>query len=415
MTREAADAPGPLAGIRVLDLTTVLLGPYAAQILGDLGADVIKIETPEGDMLRYGGPPAKHADMGPIFIQVNRNKRSLVLDLKTSDGQAALRRLIPSADIFLTNIRPQGIARLGFDDAGVRALNPGIIYVSCVGFGSDGPYASRQAYDDLIQAASGAASLLSRVDGNPEPRYLPSLIADKTTGLHAVYAALAALFHRQRTGEGQFVEVPMLESFTSFLMAEHLYGRSFVPPTGHAGYTRVLNPNRRPFKTQDGFLAILPYSDAQWGTFFELGGRPGVMAEERFATFAARTRNIQALYALIEEVSASRTTDEWLGLLADANIPAMRINSLDDVENDPHLAATGFFAPRTHPTEGPYKTMAPPVRFSASPGSIRSDAPRLGADTRDVLREAGFSDAEIDDMASKGAFGTSGKGEKNDA
>lgn len=405
---ETARPRGPLSGVRVVDLSTVLLGPYATQILGDLGAEVIKVESPEGDMLRYGGPPARHRDMGPIFIQVNRNKRSIVLDLKTRGGAAILRRLLSRADLFLTNVRPKGLARLGFDYEAVAAVKPDIVYVSCVGFATNGPYGERQAFDDLIQAASGAASLMSRVDGDPEPRFIPSLVADKTTGLHAVYAALAALFHRARTGEGQHVEVPMLESFTSFLLAEHLYGRSFDPPTGPSGYTRVLNPNRKPFPTRDGHIFIMPYSDGQWATFFALGGRPGLMDDPRFSDFAERTRNIATLYGLIREVAATKTSAEWLDLLDKADIPAMRVNDLDAVAGDPHVAATGFLARREHPTEGAYVTPRPPVAFSRTPGGIGRDAPRLGADGPAIAAEAGFSAEEIAALARDGAFGPQG-------
>ncbi len=395
---------GPLAGVRILDLTAVLLGPYATQILGDLGADVIKVENPSGDILRWGGP-GRSKDMGPIYLNANRNKRSLSLDLKQEDAKAALCRLIETADVFIHNIRLKAIEKLGFGYDAVKAIKPDIVYVHAVGFGSDGEYAGRQAYDDLVQAASGTGSFQSLVDGNPDPRYLPALVADKTTGLHAVYATLAALFHKERTGEGQFVEVPMLESFTSFMMIEHLYGHTFRPPTGHMGYKRVMNRHRKPYKTKDGYLGIVPYDDRQWNEFFKIGGREDINENPKFSTYKARTENIEELYGLIGDVAATKTTDEWLELLDAARIPAMRANSLDTIEDDPHLKSVGFFEPHTHPTEGDYVIMKPPIGFEKTPSELRHHAPHLGADNEEVLKEAGFSDEEVASLAKSGALG----------
>lgn len=390
-----AKAPpqGPLAGLKVIDLSTVVLGPYATLLFGDLGAEVIKIEAPPGDIMRHAGK-APAPLMGPIFMALNRNKRSVRLDLREPLAKEALRRLLAEADVFFHNIRMGGMRRLGFDYEAVRALNPRLVYVHCVGFGSDGPHGDRQAYDDLVQAASGFADLLAIRDGG-EPAYAPALVADKATGLYAAAAMLAALVHRLRSGEGQFVEVPMLECFTQFNLVENLYGRTFLPPCGPMAYSRSVNPNRRPYPTQDGFIAIVPYSDDQWAEFFALGGRPGVMAEPRFATYEARTEHIGALYALIREVTATKTTLEWLHLLGKAEIPAMRFNRLEEVLEDPHLAAVGFFETREHPDVGPYVAMRHPVRFSATPAAIGREPPRLGADTEAVLREIGMSEAEI--------------------
>lgn len=395
-----ADEPrsGPLAGVRVIDMSTVVLGPYATLILGDLGADVIKIETGAGDIMRHAGK-APAAAMGPIYMALNRNKRSVKLNLRQEQAKEAMRRLLRSADVFFHNVRQGGIERLGFDYETVKALNPSIVYVHCVGYGSNGTYAGRQAYDDLVQAASGFADLLSQRDkigGKAgEPTYMPSLIADKTAGLHAVYATLAALFHRQRTGEGQFVEVPMLETFTMFHLVENLYGRTFVPPTGRMAYTRSVNPNRRPYPTKDGYIAIVPYSDDQWAQFFEMGGRPGVMSEPRFATYEARTEHIGELYALIREVARTKTTEEWLKLLGEAHIPAMRYNRLEDVLEEEHLTSAGFFQTRTHPDVGDYVSMRHPVRFERSAASIGRDPPRLGADTEEVLRGLGLTEPDV--------------------
>ncbi len=385
---------GPLAGIRIIDLSTVVLGPYATMTLGDLGADVIKIESGTGDIMRHAGK-APLPGMGAIYMALNRNKRSVSLDLRKAEAKEALRRLVAGADVFFHNVREGGITRLGFDYESVKALRPDIVYVHCVGYGREGAHAGRQAYDDLVQAASGFADLIAIRDGG-DPAYVPSLIADKTTGLHAVYATLAALFHRERTGEGQFVEVPMMETFTFFNLVENLYGQTFEPPTGGMAYTRSVNPNRRPYPTKDGFIGIVPYSDGQWDVFFELGGRPGTMQDPRFATYKARTENIGALYGLIREVTASKTTDEWLALLNDANIPAMRYNTLDDVMTEPHLNSVDFFQLRDLPGGAQYRAMRHPVTLRGSPADIERDPPQCGEHTVDVLREIGMDDASIE-------------------
>lgn len=382
---------GPLAGVRVIDLTTVLFGVWTTQILGDLGADVIKVEAPPGreggggDILRWGGTPAVTPGMGPLFMAYNRNKRSAVLDLKDPETRAALLRLLAGADLFMSNVRRRSLEALGLAYDQVSAANPSIVYVHCAGYGSDGPYRDRPAYDDLIQAASGTADLAVRT-GAAAPAYLPGLIADKSAALYAVYAALAALFHRQRTGEGQYVEVPMLECFVDFTLSENLYGRMFDPPTGEVGYPRVLNPNRRPYATADGYLAVLPYDERAWTTVFDLAGMgERFRADPRFADYAGRIANSEDLYGLLAEAIATKSTAEWLDLLEHHDIPAMRVNRLDEVVDDPHLVATGFFEWRTHPSEGRYQSMRQPVRFSATPASIRRHPPLLGEHTVEVL------------------------------
>ncbi len=389
-----ADTPpatGPLAGIRIVDMSSVVLGPFATLILADLGAEVIKIESGQsgrGDIMRYAGS-SPTGDLGPIFMALNRNKRAISLDAKTHQGKQALAALLKDADVFFHNVRLAGMDRLGFGYEAVKAICPDIIYVHCAGFGSGGPYAHRQAYDDLIQGASGFAALNAMRSGGT-PEYAPSLVADKTVGLFAAYATIAALFHRERTGEGQFVQVPMLECFTFFNMVENLYGETFLPGTGRLAYTRSINPNRKPYPTKDGFICLVPYSDEQWEDFFRIGGRPEIFSDPRFSTYSARTENIGALYALINEVASTKTTEEWLSLLDAADIPAMRYNTMADVLTDPHLSATGFFGEATHPRAGRFRTMRHPVSFSQTPADIRLPPPCIDADTETILAGLGL-------------------------
>jgi len=369
---------GPLDGVTVLDLTEFIFGPYATQTLGDLGADVIKIENPTGDRQRHGSKHAKSEEMGATFMTLNRNKRSLALDLKSEDGRARLRTLIPKAQVFIHNVRADAMARLGFDYDSVAKLNPSIVYVHCVGYGSDGPYAGRQAFDDLVQSASGAADLLPRVDETDDMRLMPSFLADKVSSLHAIYAVLAALFHRERTGEGQFVEVPMLESFTSFIMAEHLYGETFDPPVSHVGHTPALANDRRPLASKDGHIAIQPVSRAAAAKFIELGGIPNFYESERFTSAKGGKAKVAVYYEALREAARAHTTEEWLKLGEANSIPIMRANTLEEVLEDPHLKAVNFFQTREHPTEGTWRAMKPPVKFAKTPASIRRDPPKIG-------------------------------------
>jgi crotonobetainyl-CoA:carnitine CoA-transferase CaiB-like acyl-CoA transferase len=374
-----AEKKGPLDGVRVLDLSEFIFGPYATQTLGDLGADVIKIENPGGDRQRHGSKHAKSEDMSALFMTLNRNKRSVVLDLKKEDGAAKLRALIPTAQVFIHNVRADAMARLGFSYGDVARLNPHIVYVHCVGYGSDGPYAGRQAFDDLVQAASGAADLLPRVDGNEDMRLLPSYIADKVSSMHALSATLAALYHQKSTGEGQFVEVPMFECFTHFMLAEHLYGETFVPPVSHMGHTPALAADRRPLKCKDGHICIQPVSRAASAKFLELGGIPNAYESERFLS-APKGRRVGVYYAMQREAAMAHTVEEWMALGDEHRIPIMRANTLDEVLEDPHLKAVIFFQLREHPSEGTWRAMKPPVKFSKTPASIRRDPPQLGQD-----------------------------------
>ncbi|MBS0275568.1 MAG: CoA transferase [Proteobacteria bacterium] len=375
-------ANGPLHGVRVLDLTEFIFGPYATQVMGDLGADVIKVENPGGDRQRHGSKHAKNDDMGATFMSLNRNKRSLTLDLKTDEARAKLRELIPTANVFIHNVRSDAMARLGFGYEEVAKINPHIVYVHCVGYGSDGPYAGRQAFDDLVQAASGTADLLPRVDGNEDMRLLPSFVADKVSSMHALWGTLAALYHQKATGEGQFVEVPMFESFTSFMMVEHLYGHTFEPPVGKLGHTPALANDRRPLKCKDGHICIQPVSRAASAKFMELGGIPNAYESERFVN-APKGSRVGVYYAMQREAAMAHTVEEWMKLGDEHRIPIMRANTLDEVMVDPHLEAVDFFIEREHPTEGTWRAMKPPVKFSKTPASIRRDPPRPGQDNKD--------------------------------
>lgn len=373
-----------LQGIRIVDLTSVVFGPYATEIMADLGAEVIKVEGPTGDQFRHAGRARTTPGMGPCTLNLNKGKRSLAVDLKTPEGKAALTAQLAQADVFIHNVRGRAIERLGFGYDAVRAIRPGVVYVHCVGFGSGGPYADLQAYDDVIQAATGTATLLPRADGNPAPRYLPSLIADKVAGLHGAYAILAAIVHKLRFGEGQFVEVPMFETFAHFMAQEHLFGATLVPPLEPAGYPRQLDPARQPFPTADGHISLVPYTEAALLKVFDLIGAPELAHDERFATPRARMANISEAYREIAARTPARSNAEWARLFAEHQIPAMPVRDLADLVTDPHLVEVGLFAQRTHPTEGDYLHLKAPVHFSA--GSCETGpAPTIGQDNATLL------------------------------
>ncbi len=391
---------GPLTGVRILDATSVVLGPWAAQMLGDMGADVVKIEPPDGDTTRSLGP-ARHAGMAALYLGCNRNKRSVMLDLKQEIGRAALFRLAASADVFMCNLRPQAARKLGLGYEAFETVNPRIVYCAAYGFRGAGPYGNKPAYDDVIQAASGLAALQAAIAD--EPRYVPTIMADKTTGMAVVSAILSALFCRERTGIGQAIEVPMFETLVSFVMVEHLYGETFVPPVDAAGYRRLLNRWRRPFATKDGSLAVLPYTDAHWQAFFELIGRDDLGADPRFGTLASRLAHIEILYAEVGKAVAARTTAEWLVDLDRIGVPSMVVNTLESLLSDAQLEATGFWKILEHPTEGTMRFPDIPTRWSRTPGEIRLLPPRLGEHSVEVLREAGFAESEIRAMLACGA------------
>ncbi len=388
---------GPLTGVRVLDLTTVVMGPFATQILAELGADVIKIEAQDGDNMRHPGP-MKTPGMGYMFLHLNRGKRGVVLDLKQTQGREALLRLVPDADVLIYNVRPQAMARLGLSYEEVSGINPRIIYVGAYGYSQKGPYAAKAAYDDLIQGISAVPWLVSRTGA--EANYAPVNLADRLTGLHAVYTVTAALFHRERTGRGQAVEVPMFESVAHFVLGDHLAGYSYEPPVGEAGYARLLA--RRPYRTSDGHLCVLVYNDKQWRGFLGAIGRAELMQDPHFSTQGNRARHISRIYSFLREVFVTRTSAEWIALLERIDIPVAPMNSVQDVVNDPHLTAGGFFTFEDHPSEGVVRCMRTPTSWSDSSPDPQRPAPRLGEHSSEVLREAGYSDAEIAELAHLG-------------
>jgi crotonobetainyl-CoA:carnitine CoA-transferase CaiB-like acyl-CoA transferase len=385
-TKAKTEAAGPLAGVRIVDLTQFVLGPYATQTMGDLGADVIKVEEPSGDRQRRSGKAPNSPTMGPMFVAFNRNKRSVALDLKGEPGRAALRELIKTADVFIHNMRPDSMARLGFAYEEVAKIKPDIVYVEAMGYDPAGPYAGRQAFDDLIQAASGACGMNALVEPDATFRPLPTIVADKTSGLFAVIATLSALRHRDRTGEGQYVCVPMLECFTGFLMAEHLYGETYIPPTGHFGHTTTITPYRRPLTTKDGHLAVAPADRTQSARFMALGGIPDAYESERFTSKASGRERVAEYHAMMDEAAATHTTAEWMALCAEHHIPAMRANRPDEIFDDPQLRET-LFETRQLEGEGPYRAMKPGLRFSKSPVGIRRDPPPIGRHTDEVMAE----------------------------
>ena len=398
---------GPLTGVRIIDLTSVVMGPFATQILADLGADVIKVEPPEGDVLRHIAP-MRHPGMGHIFLHHNRSKRSIVLDLKQPAGREALLRLARIGDVLIYNVRPQAMRRLrlAYDD--VSAVNPSILYVGAYGYSEAGRYAGQPAYDDLIQGMAALPSIFADA-GADRPRYVPTAIADRVTGLATVNAVTAALYCRERTGTGQAIEVPMFETLTQMVLADHMCGRTFDPPVEPLRYERMLASQRAPYATKDGYVCVLVYNDKHWRSFFRLVGREEMFeSDPRFSSQEARSRNIGDVYAFVAHHMATRTSAEWLRLLKEADIPVAPLNSIDDVIDDPHLGESGFFVMAEHPTEGRLRMMASPGAWSQTPPGALRPAPRLGEHSVEILREAGYGGAEIEAMIASGVTRTAG-------
>jgi crotonobetainyl-CoA:carnitine CoA-transferase CaiB-like acyl-CoA transferase len=383
---------GPLDGVKILELTAVVLGPWACQILADMGAEVIKVEPPYGDSNRSLGA-SRNPKMAALYLTCNRNKRSLVLDLKRPEARDVIMKIAKEVDVVIHNNRPQVMTKLGLEYKDFKAVNEKIIYCGTYGYSKAGPYGEKGALDDSIQSISGIAWLTNMVLG--EPRYLPTVVCDKTTALNVVYAVTAALYSREKTGKGQEIEVPMFESMVYYNMAEHLWGQTFEPPIGKAGYTRLMSYHRKPYKTRDGYIAILPYLDAHWQKFCELSGRTDLLADKRFATLADRVANIDDTYEETAKTMAHRTTQEWLDIFGKTSVPTNAVNTLDGLIDDPHLKAVGFWQEMDHPTEGKLRMTRFPVNFSATPAENRRHQPQLGEHSMEILKEAGLSDEEI--------------------
>lgn len=390
---------GALDGIRVLDLTSVGMGPMATQMLGDMGADVIKVESPDGDVFRHV-TPQRNAAMSHAHLNFNRNKRSVVLNIKEESDRARLFELLEQSDVLVSNMRASAMQRLGLDYDALKERYPRLVHCACYGYGEGGAYAGRPAIDDTIQAVSGIAWLQGSAGDDP-PKYVNSVIADKVVALYVSNAIMFALFARERLGHGQAVEVPMFECMAAFLMAEHLAGFTYRPPAGPPGYARLLNEFRRPFRTADGYMSVVPYTSAQWRRFFDLIGSPELAADVRFNTPENRSRHFSELYQLVETALASRPTAQWEAALADADIPFANVNSLGDLLEDPHLKSRGFWQAADHPSEGAIVQAGIPVGLSRTPGSIRRHAPRLGEHTDEVFEEIRAAGAGITELRTK--------------
>lgn len=377
---EPSSPQGALSDVRVLDMTAVGMGPFCTQILGDYGANVIKIESKEGDVFRHA-TPANNPGMGSPFLQFNRNKRSVVLDLKQNADLDVLLSLAKEADVLVYNIRPQSMRKLGLGFEELSVLNPRLIYCGVYGFSEAGKFAGRPAFDDIIQAMGGMAALQGR---NGPPGYVTSIIADKIAGLTATHAILAALYERSRSGQGQAIEVPMFETLVAFNMLEHMGEATFAKPEPVMGYARATSPFRKPYRTKDGYIGLLPYTTAQWQRFFELAGQPEVMKDPRFAEPGPRAKHIEQLYAKLDEIVPTKTTHEWLQALEAADIPAAKVNSLPELLDNEHLQSVGFFEQHEHPSEGRVVMPKSPVTMSRTPPSTRRLAPKLGEHTEEV-------------------------------
>jgi crotonobetainyl-CoA:carnitine CoA-transferase CaiB-like acyl-CoA transferase len=393
---------GPLSGIRVLDITTVVLGPLATQILGDYGADVIKIEGAEGDLMRANGV-SRHPGMSSVFLALNRNKRSLALDLKQPAGREIFLELAARADVVVHNMRVPAIERLGLGYEAVRAIKPDIVYCAATGFGQDGPHGAKPAFDDIIQAACGMASLVGQANGIPD--YVPSLIADKTAGMAVANAVLAALVHRVRTGQGQYIEVPMFETLVEFTLAEHMGGLAFSPALGSAGYGRIVSGGRKPAPTADGHIAMLPYSPRQWINLLTRVERTDLVKSYDIVDRQKLNAVVRDLYRELGKLTRLKTTAEWMAICEELDIPATPIYALDDLPDHPHLKAVGMFQSMNHPSEGPLRYVRPAVRFAATPASVRLPAPSLGQHSAEILASLGYSEQEIARMKSQGTIG----------
>ncbi|MBC7780912.1 MAG: CoA transferase [Proteobacteria bacterium] len=393
-------AGGPLAGIRIVDLTSVVVGPMVTQVLADYGADVIKVEPPAGDLVRTMGGPSNTPAMSAKFLQLNRNKRSLAVDLKSAAGRAAIDTLIERADVLIWNVRPAAMKKLGLDYERVRAINPRIIYCGIVGFGTKGRYAGRPAYDPIVQGAGGIAALNHRALG--EPRFVPIVMADKNAGLVATQMVLLALLHRARTGEGTSVEVPMFENIAKYVLEEHLYLKTFDPPLGDMGDPRIFDISARPIRTRDGWVCIAANTNAQAFAFFEAIGQPELRNDVRFNSVGARFKNVADYFGLRAEALKQKTTAEWLDVFGRLDVPAMAYNTLESLFEDPHLREVGLLQRRQHPTEGFIWDVAPPNVLSCGARDDYLPAPTIGQHSVELLRELGYEEVQISELVENG-------------
>jgi crotonobetainyl-CoA:carnitine CoA-transferase CaiB-like acyl-CoA transferase len=392
---------GPLAGVKVIDLTTVVVGPICARTLADYGADVIKVEAPGGDLLRTMAEGHRNVGMSGKFINFNRNKRSIGIDIKKPEGHAALLKLIAQADVFVSNVRPEGLARAGLDHASLSKSNPRLIHCQILAFGRDGRYYNRPAYDPVIQSLSGVAGTIARATG--EPRFVPMVMSDHTSGLIAAQCIGFALYRREKTGVGEAIDVPMLENMASFVSSEHLGAATFDPPVGPTGDGRLLSPNYKPVPTKDGYVTVRPNTNAQAFAFFDAIGRPELKTDPRFNSAASRTRNAAAYFEVQATGLFGKTTDEWVDLFDKLDVPAARYNTIDELMTDPHLKDVGFFREEQHPTEGKLRRSKPANTFSGGMRQEQGHAPLMGQHTREILREAGYGDADVEKMIAAGA------------
>lgn len=391
----------PLANVRVVEVGSVVLGPYAGLLLAELGATVTKIEPLAGDPTRSLGH-LEHPGMGAIFMNCNRGKQSLAVDMRRPEGRELVERLVAESDVFFHNMRLDSAERLGIGYAALSTIRPELVYCAAYGYGAAGRGARLPAYDDIIQAGSGIADFRGRIDGTPA--YAPTIMADKTTALFVVIGILGALMERARTGLGRQIEVPMLETMTHFVAIEHLNGLTWEQPKASSGYTRLLNPHRRPYRTRDGWLAVMPYNSAQWDQFFTAAGRQDIVTDPRFADAESRARHIFALYEAVAETMPSRTSAEWIEILKKQDIPYGPVNSLEDLVTDPHMNDVGFWHLAEHPTEGMLRIPSFPVRDGGPQGSATpvANAPALGEHTRVVMRDLGYAEEAIDALAGAG-------------
>jgi crotonobetainyl-CoA:carnitine CoA-transferase CaiB-like acyl-CoA transferase len=393
-------AGGPLEGVRVVDLTSVVVGPLCTQILADHGAEVIKVEARSGDLVRTMNGKSVTPGMGAKFLHLNRNKRSIVLDLKQPAGHAALLRLLARADVMIWNNRPRSMARMKLAYEDVRAASPNIIYCGMFGFGQDGRYRDKPAYDTIIQGAGGMAALHHRAMG--EPRFVPMVVCDKVVGLIATQMILMALYQRARTGEGCSIEIPMFENLVKFVLEEHMYLKTFVPPLGPTGDPRLLDPINKPVPTKDGYVCISPNTNAQVRAFFDAIGRPELKTDPRFSSVPARFAHVTEYFQVRIDALKTRTTAEWLEIFDRCDVPATPYHTLDSLLDDPHLADVGFFQVKEHPTEGRTRVMRLPNKWSSPLRTDWNPAPKLGQQSAEILREAGYSEAEVEQLIAAG-------------